>query len=139
MDKNELIEEFSKCRENLERYAVSLTGNIEDADNSSLRKGRCICIDPTGTELNSIIAKSANDMAHIEFLLSLNKQLAKYPPDLAEAFYMRYLDGYPLQEVARQMGLPSNTLAQKFKRLRKALALSDMRLWLFVITFIFKI
>ena len=151
MDKNELIEEFSKCRENLERYAVSLTGNIEDAEdlvsdlciallerntdveeirfpraffntslrhmvyNSSLRKGRCICIDPTGTELNSIIAKSANDMAHIEFLLSLNKQLA------------------------RQMGLPSNTLAQKFKRLRKALALSDMRLWLFVITFIFKI
>ena len=78
-------------------------------------------------------------MAHIEFLLSLNKQLAKYPPDLAEAFYMRYLDGYPLQEVARQMGLPSSTLAQKFKRLRKALALSDMRLWLFVITFIFKI
>ena len=113
MDKNELIEEFSKCRENLERYAVSLTGNIEDAEdlvsdlciallerntdveeirfpraffntslrhmvyNSSLRKGRCICIDPTGTELNSIIAKSANDMAHIEFLLSLNKQLAK--------------------------------------------------------------
>ena len=75
-------------------------------------------------------------MAHIEFLLSLNKQLAKYPPDLAEAFY---IDGYPLQEVARQMGLPSNTLAQKFKRLRKALALSDMRLWLFVITFIFKI
>ena len=175
MDKNELIEEFSKCRENLERYAVSLTGNIEDAEdlvsdlciallerntdveeirfpraffntslrhmvyNSSLRKGRCICIDPTGTELNSIIAKSANDMAHIEFLLSLNKQLAKYLPDLAEAFYMRYLDGYPLQEVARQMGLPSNTLAQKFKRLRKALALSDMRLWLFVITFIFKI
>lgn len=133
MDKNELIEEFSKCRENLERYAVSLTGNIEDAEdlvsdlciallerntdveeirfpraffntslrhmvyNSSLRKGRCICIDPTGTELNSIIAKSANDMAHIEFLLSLNKQLAKYPPDLAEAFYMRYLDGYPFR------------------------------------------
>ena len=32
MDKNELIEEFSKCRENLERYAVSLTGNIEDAE-----------------------------------------------------------------------------------------------------------
>lgn len=27
MDKNELIEEFSKCRENLERYAVSLRGN----------------------------------------------------------------------------------------------------------------
>lgn len=48
-------------------------------------------------------------------------------------------DIYHLYLMARQMGLPSNTLAQKFKRLRKALALSDMRLWLFVITFIFKI
>lgn len=174
MEKKAIIDAFSKYREDLERYAVSLTGNTEeakdlvsdlciallerDADaeeirfpkaffntslrhmvyNSSLRKSRCVEIDPTGTELNSIIKYGADDMAHIEFLLSLNKELAKYPPDLAEAFYMRYLDDYPLHEVARQMRISPNTLAQKFKRLRKALSSSDMRLWLTVTTFIFK-
>ena len=174
MDKSELIEEFSQCRKNLERYAVLLTGNIKDAEdlvsdlciailvrntdveeirfpkaffktslrhmayNRSSRKGKCICVDPTSTELNLIIAESTSDMTHVEFLLSLNKQLEKYPLDLAEAFYMRYLDGYPLQEVALKMGIPANTLAQRFRRLRKALASSDLRLLCMVLIFSFR-
>ena len=94
--------------------------------------------DVTSTELNLIIAESTSDMTHVEFLLSLNKQLEKYPPDLAEAFYMRYLDGYPLQEVALKMGIPANTLAQRFRRLRKALASSDLQLLCMVLIFSFR-
>ena len=49
MDKNELIEEFSKCRENLERYAVSLTGNIEDAED--LVSDLCIALLERNTDV----------------------------------------------------------------------------------------
>ena len=52
MDKNELIEEFSKCRENLERYAVSLTGNIEDAED--LVSDLCIALLERNTDVEEI-------------------------------------------------------------------------------------
>ena len=48
---------------------------------------------------------------------------------------MRYLDGYPLHEVARKIGIPANTLAQKFKRLRGSLLKSGPDLWLMILMF----
>lgn len=52
MDKSELIEEFSKCRKNLERYAVSLTGNIKDAED--LVSDLCIAILERNTDVEEI-------------------------------------------------------------------------------------
>ena len=96
---------------------------------------RIVAVDPADPALESIVSDNSGDMDTVNFLLSLNKRLAQYPPDLAEAFCMRYLDGYPLQEVARKMGIPANTLAQKFKRLRGSLLKSGTDLWLMILMF----
>lgn len=105
------------------------------AYNSRIEKNRFIVIDPTDSSLHQIMSVNSCDIATVEFLLSLNKRLAKYPPDLVEAFCMRYLDGYPLHEIADKMGIPANTLSQKFKRLRQSLSESGSNFWLMVIMF----
>ena len=96
---------------------------------------RIVAVDPADPALESIVSDNSDDIATVNFLMSLNKRLAQYPPELAEAFCMRYLDGYPLQEVARKMGIPANTLAQKFKRLRGSLSKSGPDLWLMILMF----
>ncbi len=102
---------------------------------STNKARRLVVVDPTDSSLESIVSDNSEDMEAVDFLLGLNKRLAQYPPDLAEAFCMRYLDGYPLQEVARKIGVPANTLAQKFKRLRGSLAKSGPDFWLMTLMF----
>jgi len=50
------------------------------------------------------------------------KELAAYPPDMREAFYLYYFDGYSLDEVAKRLGINKNTLSQRFVRIRGKLA-----------------
>lgn len=103
--------------------------------NSRIEKNRFIVIDPTDSSLHQIMSDNSCDIATVDFLLSLNKRLAQYPPDLVEAFCMRYLDGYPLHEIATQIGIPANTLSQKFKRLRQSLSKSGTNFWLMILMF----
>lgn len=64
-----------------------------------------------------------------ELLTWLDQQLTSCPPEIAEAFRLRYLDGYPLKEVAKIVGIPANTLAQRFRRLRKQIRKSYPEMW----------
>lgn len=48
----------------------------------------------------------------------LKKELAGYPPEMREAFYLYFFDGYSLDEVAKKLDINKNTLSQRFVRIR---------------------
>ena len=51
----------------------------------------------------------------------LKKELATYPPEMQEAFYLYFFDGYSLDEVAKMLNINKNTLSQRFVRIRTKL------------------
>lgn len=51
----------------------------------------------------------------------LRQELAAYSPEMREAFYLYYFDGYSLDEVAKRLNLNKNTLSQRFVRIRSKL------------------
>jgi len=53
-----------------------------------------------------------------EAMAWLKKELAAYSPEMREAFYLYYFDGYPLEEIAKRMNMNKNTLSQRFVRIR---------------------
>jgi len=50
------------------------------------------------------------------------KELLTLSPEMREAFMMVYFDGFSLDETARMVKIPSNTLSQRFRRFRLKLA-----------------
>lgn len=48
----------------------------------------------------------------------LKQELTSYSPEMREAFYLYYFDGYPLDEIAKRMNMNTNTLSQRFVRIR---------------------
>ena len=51
----------------------------------------------------------------------LKEELATYPPEMREAFYLYFFDGYSLDEVAKKLNISKNTLSQRFVRIRARL------------------
>ncbi len=51
----------------------------------------------------------------------LARELVAYPPEMREAFYLYFFDGYSLDEVAGKVGIRKNTLSQRFVRIRARL------------------
>jgi RNA polymerase sigma-70 factor (ECF subfamily) len=51
----------------------------------------------------------------------LKKELEQYPPEMREAFYLYFFDGYSLDEVAKKLSINKNTLSQRFVRIRTKL------------------
>lgn len=45
-------------------------------------------------------------------------ELRTLSPEIREAFLMVYFDGFSLDEAAKMIGIPSNTLSQRFRRFR---------------------
>ena len=52
----------------------------------------------------------------------LRQEMEGYPPEMREAFYLYFFDGYTLEEVANKLKIPKNTLSQRFVRIRARLA-----------------
>ncbi len=48
----------------------------------------------------------------------LKRELTAYPPEMREAFYLYFFDGYSLDEVAKKLNINKNTLSQRFVRIR---------------------
>jgi len=48
----------------------------------------------------------------------LKQELAAYPPEMQEAFYLYFFDGYSLEEVAKKLNINKNALSQRFVRIR---------------------
>lgn len=53
-----------------------------------------------------------------QLLEIFQQELLTLSPEMREAFMMVYFDGFPLEEVAKMMGIASNTLSQRFRRFR---------------------
>lgn len=51
----------------------------------------------------------------------IREEFALLSPEMQEAFMMVYYDGFALEDVAKQMGIPSNTLSKRFSRFRQQL------------------
>jgi RNA polymerase sigma factor (sigma-70 family) len=51
----------------------------------------------------------------------LKKELSSYSPEVREAFYLYYFDGYPMEELAKKINMNKNTLSQRFVRIREKL------------------
>lgn len=51
----------------------------------------------------------------------LKEELTTYPPEMREAFYLYFFDGYSLDEVAKKLNINKNTLSQRFVRIRARL------------------
>lgn len=67
------------------------------------------------------------EMEQSEWMLWLEKYLQKCDPETRRAFILHYVDDIPIEKVAEQMGMKANTLTQKFKRMRQALARQSPR------------
>ena len=61
------------------------------------------------------VEDSADAIAYRELMAKL---LEGYPQALKKAFYMHTMEGYTVQEIAKQLGLPYKTLAQRLRRMR---------------------
>ena len=55
---------------------------------------------------------------YLEWADSLNSYLENYSSELKDAFIRHYVDGYPLAQIAGELGIRPNALSQQFKRMR---------------------
>lgn len=62
---------------------------------------------------------------YIEWIMYLEKCLSSYSPQLQSAFIKHYIDGFPLDMIANELGMTSNALAQQLKRMRNKVANSS--------------
>ena len=62
------------------------------------------------------------DVLNREAMEWLRKELATYSPEIREAFFQYYFDGYPMEEIAKRMNINKNTLSQRFVRIREKLS-----------------
>lgn len=56
-----------------------------------------------------------------EAMAWLKQELSSYSPEIREAFFLYYFDGYPLEAIAARMNINKNTLSQRFVRIREKL------------------
>ena len=75
----------------------------------------------------AIIMETRNDenshaaMDYIELEMTLRKYLSDYSSELQDAFIKRYMAGYPLDAIAKEIGMTPNALSQRFLRMRNKL------------------
>jgi RNA polymerase sigma factor (sigma-70 family) len=95
--------------------------------------------DPEIIAINPAKEDVESRLAYRELAQWLRKELSTYSPEMQEAFKMYYLDGYSLEEVAKQLGIRKNTLSQRFSRMRNKLtndAVADSVILALVVLFI---
>lgn len=65
--------------------------------------------------------KNFNDLNRVEVEHWLLSYLASFPPEMKNAFILHTIDGYTINDIAKQMGIKPATLRQRFKRMRDKL------------------
>lgn len=61
---------------------------------------------------------------YVEWVISIEAHLQKFDPEMRKVFIAHYLDGVPIDDIARRMGLTPNAITLRLKRMRSALARS---------------
>lgn len=78
-------------------------------------------VDPVDIDILNSNSQEDFGISCIEILGWLKSQLASSPPELREAFIKYHIDGHPLEQVAKDLNMATNTLSQKFSRMRRKL------------------
>ena len=59
---------------------------------------------------------------YVEWVISIEAHLQKYSPEMRRVFIEHYLDGVPIETIARKLDLTPNAVSLRLKRMRDALA-----------------
>lgn len=59
---------------------------------------------------------------YVAWVISIEAHLQKYSPEMRQVFIEHYLDGVPIETIARKLGLTPNAVSLRLKRMRDALA-----------------
>lgn len=59
---------------------------------------------------------------YVEWVISIEAYLQKFSPEMRQVFIEHYLDGVPIETIARKLGLTPNAVSLRLKRMRDALA-----------------
>ena len=81
-------------------------------------ESRSYSTDPTLLESINHDMDSYKAIDYLEWTDSLNSYLENYSSELKDAFIRHYVDGYPLAQIAGELGMTPNALSQQFKRMR---------------------
>lgn len=76
---------------------------------------------PAPEELLAGIREYATEEEYkrVENIMWLRSYLDKQPPEMQRAFIAYAIDGYTIAQVARQMGIPQDTLRKRFDAVKK--------------------
>ncbi|MGE5494656.1 MAG: sigma-70 family RNA polymerase sigma factor [Burkholderiales bacterium] len=93
--------------------------------------------DPVILEESNSGEYSRAAMDYLEWVMMLDKYLESYSQQIQNAFIKHYVDGYPLDMVAKELNMTPNALSQQFRRIRKRLAQKspEYRVLLIILSF----
>ena len=84
--------------------------------------GRADVEDPTVLTAICVHPEAHIAYEYVEWVVSLEKSLQKFSPEMRKAFIDNYLDDHPIEELSVQLNITANALSQRFKRMRTVLA-----------------
>ena len=61
---------------------------------------------------------------YVEWVISIEAHLQKYSPEMRQVFIEHYLDGVPIETIAKKLSLTPNAVSLRLKRMRDSLARS---------------
>lgn len=89
--------------------------------NKSIKFARETIVDPNDFEYLNTEPQVDLEMSYVEIIEWLNRQLASSPPAFKEAFIKYHIEGHPLEYLAKELNITTNTLSQQFSRMRRKL------------------
>ena len=61
---------------------------------------------------------------YVEWVISIEAYLQKFSPEMRRVFIEHYLDGVPIETIAKELSLTPNAVSLRLKRMRDSLAKS---------------
>lgn len=104
--------------------------------NKIKKNAKEIIVDPDDMDSQGKHHQVDPGIAYMEIIQWLNHQLESSPPEIREAFIKYHIDGHPLDELAKELSTTTNTLSQRFSRMRKKLKQESVELYLVFIMFV---
>lgn len=137
-----MIKDVDKAQDILHNVAVALLkrqNELSDLEHPGAYIAQCIyratlnhlrkeahlaACDPA--ELSEMCLQSDSDVEfdYVEWVISLESHLQQFAPEMRKVFIEHYLDGVPIEAIAKRMGLTPNAVTLRLRRMRGALARS---------------
>jgi len=62
---------------------------------------------------------------YVEWVISIEAHLQKFSPEMRQVFIDHYLDGVPVDTIAKKLGITANATSLRLKRMRDTLAKNE--------------